>query len=551
MFMPRPTSAPTNLPLWHKFLHLGQSIPWLFRSGMVPPIQPVTYARIVRKMLELGMSQAMQAEMGTIVSPDRLALVDDAGTRTYRQLRDDVKAFACALQTRGVKPGDTIAIVARNSRGIMYPQIVCGYLGTQMMVMNPYSSAHQLSALLKENPPAVLVADEEFAKEIETSSSTMRVIGFGDVVGENDVTLQSLIDENAPNNLRRRPKTLPMIVMSSGTTGIPKGVKIRTPSTPRVLGGILERVPWSANKTLQLTASLFHGWGLLNVNIALASRSTIILRRYFDAKQSVDDLVNYDVDAIVSAAIFLKEQAEELDRRGITKKDIDFVVAAGNILPVHLCEELTERFGPVVCNFYGSTENSQISIATGPETAANPLTVGKPTMGTRAKILDENGNEVPTGQTGIIHSATNLTFSGYISERDKPVVNKGLLSTGDLGHFDSDGYLYVHGRADDMVIRGGENCYPREAEDVLGDLPGVNDVHVAGDQGGQLMAVLTAYVVREASEAGANLTDQDIKDAVAQNLATHNIPDYVVWLDELPRNDAGKVVARKLPNRES
>ncbi|WP_018023810.1 AMP-binding protein [Corynebacterium ulceribovis] len=539
--------APTNLPLWHKLLHLGQSLPKLLSRGVLPPLSPVTTPKIALKMLELGMSQAMMAEMGTIVSPNRLALIDDIGTRTYRELRDDVKAFACALAARGVKPGDQIAIVARNSRGIMYPQVVCGYLGTQMVVLNPYSSGAQLTALLKENPPAVLVADEEFAQDIHTDDSTIRIIGFGNPSGPQEVSLQSLIDEHAPVDLPKRPKALPMIVMSSGTTGMPKGVTIRTPRTPRVLGGIIDRVPWGPNKTLQLTASLFHGWGLLNVNLALSTRSTIILRRYFDAVQSVDDLQQYNVDAIVSAAIFLKEQVAEMDRRGYTKKDIDFVVAAGNILPVHLCEELTEHFGPVVCNFYGSTENNQVAIATGPETAVNPLTVGKPTMGTRVKVLDENGQEVPVGQTGIIHSASNLTFSGYISDRDTPVVNQGLLSTGDLGHFDTEGYLYVHGRSDDMVIRGGENCYPREAEDVLGTLPGVEDVHVSGDQGGQLMAVLTAYVVRESSPAGAALTDQDIKDAVAQNLAQHNIPDHVVWVSELPRNDAGKVVKRKLP----
>lgn len=162
-------------------------------------------------------------------------------------------------------------------------------------------------------------------------------------------------------------------------------------------------------------------------------------------------------------------------------------------------------------------------------------------------ILDEHGNEVPRGTVGRIFSAHSLTFSGYASDRDTAVVENGMLATGDVGYMDEEGYVFVNGRADDMVIRGGENVFPREAEDVIGRMPGVSQVYVQGDQAGKLVADLRAWIVREDSEAGRALTDETVQDYVRQNLADHNVPNEVRWVEELPWNDAGKVVARNLP----
>lgn len=519
----------------------------LQKSGIYPDRPSGQTRPILHCIKRWGMSQAMTVEMNCIRTPDSIALVDDLGERTYKELRDDVWAFAKGLHKRGIGPKDTIAIMARNGRGIMYPFIACGYLGARMMIINPASSGRQVTSMLSEYGADALVMDDEFASSFEIPDGIVTVIGYGEPEGFE--TMQQLIDEDADIAMPEKARPQPMVLMSSGTTGLPKGVQVRTPKTPRILGGIVDRIPWRPFTTVQLTASMFHGWGLINVNIALGTRSTIIAHRIYDPVQAVDDALKYNVDGIVSSGVFLKSFVDEFEKRGNAKlPNLRFVVAAGNILPQYVYERITDNFGEVMYNFYGTSENNQISIATPSDLRAKPGTVGRPNLGTTVKILNEDGSEVPVGKPGLVHSACSLTFLGYLSPKDKATVRSNTLSTGDLGYIDEDGFLFVYGRADDMVIRGGENVYPKEAEDVIARIPGVDQVHVRGEQNGKVIADVDAWIVRTSDEAGAQLTEDIVKKTVLERLAAHNVPDNVFFVDELPWNDAGKVVRAKLPH---
>lgn len=553
---PSTHSVPVNKPhqrvtaysLWESIRLLLQSYGPLKRAGIYPQRPSKQTPIILKKIYRWGMSPAMSIEMNTVRSPHSLALVDDLGERTYQELRDDAWAFARALRARGVAPGDTIAVYARNGRGMLYALVACGYLGTRMMVINPFSSGAQAGALIRDYHADVLVVDAEYSASVETDPSIIRVTGYGHCDGQPG--FQDLIDEDAQVEMPKKVRPQPMLVMSSGTTGTPKGVLVRTPRTPMALGGIVQRIPWRPHCVVQQTASMFHGWGLVNLNIALGLRATIIFRRYFDAAQAADDAVKYNVEGIISSAIFLTDFMHELDKRGAQLPRLRFVVHAGNVLPTQLIRRMHRAFGPVMFNFYGTTENNQIAIATPEDLERFPTTVGLPTLGSRVHILDDAGHEVPRGTVGTIYSAHALTFSGYASQRDKVTVANELLSTGDLGYMNEEGYLFVAGRGDDMVIRGGENVFPREAEDVLLSLDGVAEVFVQGDQAGKLMADIHAWIVREDSEAGHALTTEDVQDWVREKLAEHNVPNIVHWVDELPWNDTGKVVPRLLPDEQ-
>ena len=535
------------LPFHDDVRHFLKTFRPLQQSGIYPDKPSGETRPIFRCISRWGMSQAMTVEMNCIRTPDSLALVDDLGERTYKQLRDDVWAFAKGLHKRGIGPEDTIAIMARNGRGIIYPFIACGYLGARMMIINPSSSGEQVSAMLSEYGANALVMDDEFAGKFDIPEGIVTVISYGEADGYE--TMQQFIDEDVEIDMPEKARPQPMVVMSSGTTGLPKGVQVRTPKTPRILGGIVERIPWRPFTTVQLTASMFHGWGLINVNIALGTRSTIIARRIYDPVQAVDDALKYNVDGIVSSGVFLKSFVDEFEKRdGARLPNLRFVVAAGNILPQYVYERVTENFGEVMYNFYGTSENNQISIATPQDLRERPGTVGRPTLGTYVKILHEDGTEAKPNESGLLHSACSLTFLGYLSAKDKAEVRKNLLSTGDLAYMDEDGYLFVYGRADDMVIRGGENVYPREAEDAIARIPGVDQVHVRGEQNGKVIADVDAWVVRTNDSEGEALTEQAVKDYVLEKLAAHNVPDRVIFVDELPWNDAGKVVRNKLPH---
>lgn len=539
---------------------LIESVPSLTGAGGLS-FRGIGGARDVgQNFVRYGMSFAFLLEAAASHSPHRTAVVDDMGQLSYSQLRDSARGLARALHARGVRAGDRVGVLARNSRVNPLALVASAYLGASPLIINPYSSGHQVNGILTEYGGAVLIADAEYVSDVGQLDGIPVILGYNpdpaslpeQVSAHPD--LDDVIATADPSiSLPFRPQRYPTIIMSSGTTGTPKGVVRGVPKTPQVLGSVLPKVPWRLGGTVQLTASLFHAWGWLNLNIALLTKTTMVLRRQFDPVQAVDDCVTYGVNGVVSAAVFLRDFAAELESReaedpGMRQRvgPLEFIVSSGNAIPPSLVRKLNARFGPVVCNFYGSTEHGPVAVASGRELADDPDRAGTVATGVVTVILREDGTEAGVGEVGEIYSANSETMQGYLSEKDEVRSHRGLLATGDLGYFSEDGYLHVRGRADDMVIKGGENVYPRELEEFLVRQDGVADVFVKGVQN-DIVADLNCYIVRADNEPGRALDDDALRALAAENLARHNVPDNIVWCENLPRNDAGKVVPRLLP----
>jgi acyl-coenzyme A synthetase/AMP-(fatty) acid ligase len=202
-----------------------------------------------------------------------------------------------------------------------------------------------------------------------------------------------------------------------------------------------------------------------------------------------------------------------------------------------------DTFTDSVYNFYGATEVGWATIASPEDLRAAPGTAGRPPWHTVVKILDEDGNEVPQGETGTIYVGNDMPFGGYTDGNTKKFAGD-LMSTGDLGHFDPDGRLFVSGRDDDMIVSGGENVFPRELEDALATHPDVADVVVTGIADETYGQRLAAYVVLR---DGASLTHDDVVAFAKDRVARFAVPKATQFLDELPRNPTGKVMKRELP----
>jgi fatty-acyl-CoA synthase len=205
-----------------------------------------------------------------------------------------------------------------------------------------------------------------------------------------------------------------------------------------------------------------------------------------------------------------------------------------------------DTFGDNLYNLYGSTEVAWATIATPEDLRAAPGTAGKPPHGTRIAILDEQGRPVPTGETGRIFVGNEMRMEGYTGGGGKEQID-GLLCSGDVGHLDSEGRLFVDGRDDEMIVSGGENVFPREVEDLLAGHEAVKEVAVVGVDDEQWGQRLRAYVVLH---EGAELDEEQVKRYVKENLAAYKVPRDVEFLDELPRNATGKVLKRKLLEHE-
>jgi acyl-CoA synthetase (AMP-forming)/AMP-acid ligase II len=200
-------------------------------------------------------------------------------------------------------------------------------------------------------------------------------------------------------------------------------------------------------------------------------------------------------------------------------------------------------YGDILYNLYGSTEASWASIATPDELRFAPGTAGRPPYGTEVAILDPAGNPVPNGEVGRIFVGNDMLFDGYTSGASKEM-RGGLLATGDLGHLNRMGLLFVDGREDDMIISGGENVFPLEVEDLLGRLPQIRECTVIGVPDDEFGQRLAAYVVLQ---PGAWLDAGSVREYVRSHLARFCVPRDVVFMDILPRNATGKVVPRLLP----
>lgn len=530
----------------------------VLRSGMV--VQGTgLWGKIVLGggIAKYGFTCGRQVWYAAYAEPNRTAIIDDMGEITYRGLRDDAQALARVFQSKGIGKKGRVGVMARNSRVIPMVLAAKAYSGASIYLLNVASSPSQLQELIREHHLDAVFVDEEFGQHLPAEWNECEVFiahaeDLQNPQGANPQwkSFQQLID-TAPSKkeekLPFRPHQGSIVIMSSGTSGTPKGVRHREPQVPIPLISIIPRIGWKANLTVQQTASLFHSWGWANVNILIAHRCTVIFRRKFDPVQAMEDLQNYECQAIITSPIFIKEQLKVAQEGNYEVQPLEFIVSSGNVMHEDLVTGLVEEFGPVVRNFYGSTENSVATIADANDMVNNPATVGKPVAGVRLRILDENGKSLGPNQPGRIYCRGIMSMRNYTNDRDEMVEQRGLLEVGDRGYLDEEGRLYVLGRADDMIIVGGENVYPRSVEEVLFSMPGIRDLYAKGVDDDDTFQRIKLWVVRDDSPEGEALTEESIQQWVRENLLEPAVPRDVVFMVRLPRNPTGKVMPRELP----
>jgi fatty-acyl-CoA synthase len=269
-----------------------------------------------------------------------------------------------------------------------------------------------------------------------------------------------------------------------------------------------------------------------------------VLQRRFDERAVLESIERNRVTVLIVVPVMLQRllAIDESERKRHDTSSLRIIYLSGSQLGIELARRATEAFGPVLYNLYGSTEIAFATIANPADLAAEPGTVGQVVRGAVVKVVDAGGHEVPVGQTGRIFVGNMIHFEGYTGGADKERLH-GLVSSGDVGHFDSGGRLFIDGRDDEMIISGGENVFPAEIEELLQTHPGVLEaaaVGVADEKFGQRLRV---FIV---PRHGAELTEDTVKTFVRDNLARYKVPRDVTFLNELPRNPTGKVLKREL-----
>jgi fatty-acyl-CoA synthase len=515
----------------------------LQHRGMVDLLRP---DEAVRAFLALRRYGAFGGLVGYTAARygDAPAITDERGTLSFRELENQSNALAHGLRANGFGAGTVIAALTRNHRGLMMAVSAANKIGARTVLLNTGFAGPQLADVCKREHVDVVLADDEFFSLLDAlPAAVSRLLAWGQ--GPADVlTVEQLIA--GPT----RPIAAPahpggMVLLTSGTTGTPKGAP-RNKIDPLQSAQLLDRIPWPRDGAYCVAAPLFHATGLATCALGLALGNRVVLARRFDPESTLKSITEHRVSALILVPTMLQRildlRPDVLEKYDTTSLKVVF--AAGSSLSPDLCRRTHDAFGAVLYNLYGSTEVAVAAVATPDELRKSPGTVGRPPVGCTLAAYDENRRKITEpGREGTLFVSSGLSFSGYTDGGNKEIVD-GLLSTGDTGHFDESGLWFVDGRDDDMIVSGGENVFPLEVENLLADHPGIVEAAVVGVDDAEFGKRLAAFVVSR-----EDLDAEDVRSYVRAHLARHKIPRDVVFVKQLPRNETGKVLRKKLAEK--
>jgi acyl-CoA synthetase (AMP-forming)/AMP-acid ligase II/NAD(P)-dependent dehydrogenase (short-subunit alcohol dehydrogenase family) len=518
----------------------------LARAGAVRPVRPDRWPRLVRA-LRAPVGPALAGAVAAAGDPDATAVLDERGVMSFGQLDRAARRLAAALRDRHqVGPGRGLAVMCRNHRGFVIATLAAAHLGADLLLLNTEFPGPQLRQALVHHVIGAAVLDDEFAPAFDDAGfAGPRVTAWTDG-GACSPTIDDLVAAGgAPLPPVRRQGAI--VILTSGTTGTPKGAP-RTPDARALLGPlttVLAQIPLRAGAPIAIGPPLFHGFGLAYLALALVVRAPLILRRRFDAEAALAAIARHRAVAFVGVPLML-QRLLDLPADVRARHDASSLRAAisgGAPLAPHLATGFQDRFGDILYNLYGSTEVGFGAIAGPADLRAAPGTVGRAPLGGRVRILDAAGAEVAAGAVGRIFVGGSLAAAGYSGGGGKE--RRGdLLDTGDLGHVDADGRLFVDGRQDDMIVSGGENVFPQEIEDALAGHGDVAEVAVIGVSDPEYGQRLRAFVV---VRAGASRSADALRDYLRRRVARYKLPRDLVFVDQLPRTATGKIARARLP----
>jgi acyl-CoA synthetase (AMP-forming)/AMP-acid ligase II/uncharacterized protein YndB with AHSA1/START domain len=538
--------APAELPPTPRD-HRGSALSvarTLMKAGVITPGRPDRTLRQLTSLARWGATIVGGYQAATARGPQEIAYQDERSTYTFAELEERTNRLANALSRYWVTAGSRVALMCRNHGVMLEAFIACGKLGADVVLMNTGLAANQVAEVVKEHDPVLIMADDELAsltRFVPTDVPRVRTWPEGNHLGP---TVDDLIASAPADKLAPPKQPGRIVVLTSGTTGAPKGARRPTPRGLGDAAAILSRIPLRAGEKMLVAAPLFHTWGLAAMQLGMPLRASLVLQRRFDPQAALQAIEEHQCTSMFAVPIMLQRMLDlpESLRSRYNTSSLRVVASSGSALPGRLVEQFTAVFGDVLYNLYGSTEVSWATIADPADLRAARTTAGHPPIGTRIGILDSKGVPAPPGAVGRIFVGNDMLFDGYTNGKNVSIQHE-LMDTGDRGYLDADGRLFVAGRDDEMIVSGGENVFPRPVEEALVALPEVREAAVVGVPDNEYGQRLAAYIVLK---PGSHLDAEAVRSYVHQRLARFAVPRDVVFLDVLPRNATGKILKRVL-----
>jgi fatty-acyl-CoA synthase len=512
------------------------------RAGLMggdPPAQALAAYRALDRLGQLGSAIVVAA----LRHGDRVGLIDELGSLSFSELNRRSDALAVALRGRGFRAGDGVGILCRNHRGFIDITFAAAKVGARVLLLNTDFAGPQLRDVCAREQIVLLVHDEEYESLAAPVDASRLLAWTGGPPGENaiETLVQTHLGQRPPPPEQRGA----MVLLTSGTTGTPKGAPRSGSRSLAPVGALLSKVPYRARESTYVAAPMFHGLGFTQMILSVGLGSTSIVARRFRPDEVLQAITRERPTALVVVPVMLARIVSELEAQPdeYDTSSLRIVFCSGAQLEAELVRRAHCAIGEKIYNFYGSTEVAYATFATPEDLVAAPGCAGRVPFGAVVRLYDSDGGQVEgPGRVGRIFVGNSFQFEGYTGGGNKELID-GLMSTGDVGHFDETGRLFIDGRDDDMIVSGGENLFPGEVEELLITHPAVEEAAVIGVDDEEFGKRLAAFVV---ATPGAALGQEEVRDFVKDNLARYKVPRDVHVIDELPRNPTGKVLKRQL-----
>ena len=500
-----------------------------------------------------------------LTHPDRPAVIaaEDGSVLTYRELDDASMRLAQLLSAAGLRTGQHIAFLSNNRLEVFGIYWAALRSGLYVTAINHHLSADEAAYIVNDCGAEVLIVCAELADlAVTVAGATPNVklrLAFGGPVAGYE-SYEDAVAGQPAQRLAEEPRGADMLY-SSGTTGRPKGIKAALPERRVDEDGDIATMlfghmySFNGDTVYYSAAPIYHAAPLRFSMFIHSLGGTVVMARQFEARTALEHIARYRATHsqwVPTMFVRMLKLPEDV-RSAYDVSSMRVAVHAAAPCPAEVKHAMMDWWGPVLYEYYSSTEGNGVSFISPQEWLARPGSVGKAMLGT-IRICDDNGVEVPIGQTGVIYFERDMVAFQYHNDDDKTTSARHpdhelWTTTGDIGYVDEDGYLYLTDRKAFMIISGGVNIYPQEIEDCLTMHPSVLDVAVIGipdeEMGEQVCAVVQPAPGATPGEDLAN----ELKEFVRSRIAHYKAPRVVDFVDALPRSAAGKLVKRKLKER--
>ena len=490
--------------------------------------------------------------------PDAVALVDDQGTRTWAELDQRVNRLANGLRDQGLSVGDTLVIVTGNRREWFEVTLACAHIGVTFVPVNWHWVAEEVAYVLGDSGATAVVTDDRFADVVLAALEDPQAEGIRIrlVTGPDDRgplrSLETLIDGSSPEPPADPSLGGPMFY-TSGTTGHPKGVRTSLSGGEGAPVEIYQLVGASFGDYVPvpgvgaLCGPVYHSAQWAFSWLPLLGGSSVVMQHKYDSAHLLELIDRWDVTNVHLVPTQMKRLLDlpEETRDAFDGSSLVSVLHGAAPCPPRVKRRMIDWWGPIISEYYGSTEGSIITLISSEQWLEKGGSVGPPRPTMEIYVVGDDGSRLGPDEDGTLYfrntMGTDFEYHNAPDKTDAAHLEPGVFTTGDVGHLDEDGYLWLSDRKIDMVISGGVNIYPAEIEGVLGGHPDVADVAVIGIPDDEFGETVKAIVV-----PGPGLTDdadgaERLLTHCREHLAGYKTPRSIDFVPELPRTGTGKV----------